>query len=551
MGALKLLPTILSALGLCLLTTQTQAANRYWVISPGGGGDGTWNLDPVNKTWSGASNGGGTLYAWENLNPDVAYFGGSAASSLVTVSSSEANPIITGQLNFVSAGYTLTGGDITLQVSNNVLVSVGGSAGNTTINNNLNISVGTSPDRYRFQNSSTGTLTINGNIFLNEVAANRSFDIEQFNANGRIVLNGTISDNPHATNTVSLRFGENGGVNGAVYEVNGNNINGLDGGTVIKRGTVLLGNGNALGGVASKTINFGGSGVASTDTAAVLTNGAMTIANNIALGNMGNTSATYIVGGNTAHASTFSGNIISHNGMPLTLQAVEGGTVTYSGIINHQTNKMLLTGAGTKILSNSNSGAGDVEAVAGTTFFTNTGTTSGHGSGNLIVMNGAVIGGTGRLAISAANTALTVKTGGTLLGGMGDQATGTLTIAGPANFETDSIIKLVLGAEGTHSSIARTGSGAWSFQSDQLFTFTLLEGVAADTTYTNILTGLAANTIVSGWRIAPSSGVEGYFTMNGNNVNLVLTAIPEPQTALLMAGGLMVLLFRRRENRHI
>lgn len=545
-------------LGLLLwgaLASSLPAASRYWDTNgstSGVGGSGTWQLG-TPALWNSASNGTGTLYTWANndVTPDVAYFGGTAGT--VSVVSSPESPIVVGTLYFTTAGYTLQGDGLTLPVAGTqTILEVATSGGDTTVDNDLSLVVpaASSGPRYRFSNRSTGVLTLNGNtslVMTEETTAARTYDVDQYAVDGRIVLNGTFSESL-GSGTTAIRFGENGGVDGAIYEVNGDNAAAFDDGARIHRGTVLVGHANALGGATSKTIRVGSNSTAAGQSAAVLTNGAMTLVNNVNIGgSSASTSASYVVGGATAAASSYSGSVTVYDSLPLTLRAAADGTVTFSGYIDRKNSSSTLTkdGAGTVILSyaTGNFGAGDVSVKAGTLLVTNT-SGSAHGSGNLTVESGATLGGTGRIAPSVAGTKLTLQGGATLLGGLGADATGTLTIQGDVSFLDSSIIKLVLGPDLSHSTIARTG-GTWTFQADQLFTFALLEDAAIGT-YSGILTGLDPATDVSAWRIAAASGLIGHFEMSGSDVNLVVSAIPEPSAALLIAAGLAVTVLLRR-----
>jgi autotransporter-associated beta strand protein len=546
----------LVAFTLGLMATSLPAANRFWSPSngSGAGGDGTWDNLGSNTSWSGAANGTAPFYSWNSSVPDVAYFGGTAGT--VTINSTAEDIVQAAKVNFTSAGYTLNGGTLSLHdrtstSSNPIVFEVAATGGDTTINTKIDLLVNpnVSGERYIFKNNTTGTITFNGDIHLNmlsPVTNSRTIDIEQAVAGGKMIFNGTFNESS-GDGLLTLRFGENGGVNDSTFELNGNNIDGLDGGVRIYRGTILVGHENALGGAAGKVLRIGGRASADGNTAAVLTNGAMTIVNDITVGDSGSVLANYVVGGATADNSTFSGGIKTHNGMILTLRAAAGGTVTFSGRIEHSTNAMSKDGAGTVVLSNTaNTGNGTFTVKAGTLLVTNA-TGSAHGTGDLVVQSGATLGGTGRINpvtnTDSAPAKLTIQSGGTLLGGLGDSATGTLTIHGNVDFLSDSVIKLVLGPDNAHSSIARSQStSTWNFQADQLFTFDILGG-ASDGTYTGILTGIATGTDVSGWRISPNSGVSGYFQMNGTNVD------PEPGTALLLGMGICAILLRRRYSR--
>jgi hypothetical protein len=152
-------------------------------------------------------------------------------------------------------------------------------------------------------------------------------------------------------------------------------------------------------------------------------------------------------------------------------------------------------------------------------------------SGAVTVNNsGSIIGGTGTI-----NGAVTINSGAAILGGTGATASGTLTVANSLTMSSGSVIELALGPSGAHSTLARTG-GTWSFQTAQQFSFVDLGATTG--TYNNIITGLASNPGTGSWTIT-NPGWTGTFTYDGANIDLTLTAVPEPGTWI---GGALALL---------
>ena len=118
-------------------------------------------------------------------------------------------------------------------------------------------------------------------------------------------------------------------------------------------------------------------------------------------------------------------------------------------------------------------------------------------------------------------------------------------------FNDGAQIKLTLDAAGTHSSLARSGSGTWSFDSDQAFTFNLLGAQVG--TYDNLITGLTGSETglgsIGSW-IITNPGVTGTFSYDGaGDVDLVITAVPEPSAFASAALGAGLLITYRRFRR--
>jgi autotransporter-associated beta strand protein len=127
----------------------------------------------------------------------------------------------------------------------------------------------------------------------------------------------------------------------------------------------------------------------------LLTAGPYTVPQNILIGA---SAGTKILGGSTAHTSTFSGAITMIS--PVTLTAASNGLARFTGLIDQSDpldpQSVTKTGAGTVVLIASNAYGGGTTVEAGTLLVNNT-TGSGTGAGDVNVLNNAILGGTGRI----------------------------------------------------------------------------------------------------------------------------------------------------------
>lgn len=211
-----------------------------------------------------------------------------------------------------------------------------------------------------------------------------------------------------------------------------------------------------------------------------------------------------------------------------------GGTLSGSGTVRQN-------GAGTLILTGSNSYTGGTDVNAGT-LLANNGSGSATGSGAVLVLSGATLGGDGSISGS-----VTINSGGFLAPG---SSTGDLTV-GNVTFQAGSTFLVELGGltPGTqHDRLNVTSAASLNGTLDvSLFggfvpnigdTFTILSAGNRAGTFTSIVT----------------QGFDASVAYNGNQVTLTVTAIPEPAAAAVL--GLAVLggggaWWWRRRNRQV
>lgn len=366
-------------------------------------------------------------------------------------------------------------------------------------------------------------------------------------ANGNLTFSGVVS-------------GTGGLSKGGTGSLTLSGANTYTGGTILGNGTLNINNASAIG---TGTLNISGSTTIDNTSAGDITlstnnkqdwNGDFTYAGslgrnlNLGTGNVGLNSATRTV---TVSAGTLTvGGIISEG-------VATGPGDKKEGVLTPSIDPPSLidppdppdgsgagitkAGAGTLILSGANTYTGATTVNAGKLFINGN---SSAATGAVSVNNsGTVLGGTGTVGGS-----VTVGGGAILRGGMGASTSETLTLNGSVTMQTNSIIELALGASGAHSTLA-SASGSFTFATAQAFNFFDLGAEA--TFYNNIITNVGnPGAGISAWTIM-NSGWAGTFSFDGTNIDLTLTAVPEPSTwfaAALAFGGVVFSQRRRRRG---
>jgi len=253
------------------------------------------------------------------------------------------------------------------------------------------------------------------------------------------------------------------------------------------------------------------------------------------------------------------------------------GTQTISANIAG-TSPILKIGSGTSILTGANTYTSNTTVSAGTLLINNT-SGSGTGSGNVTVLSGATLGGTGFLGTPSSLITANVQSGGTLAPG---NSPGTLTFHANltldpgATFLVDILNPttdlLVIGPGGSLTLTDAILAGTWGGSSANVFSGTYdassmhwlidnqgagdITGTFANSTFAPSFSGLFGGVdphlvSVGGQLFAAFYNSQfGNFSqagLTGGN-DFLLIAIPEPSRPLLLTITLTPLLLRRRRR---
>jgi autotransporter-associated beta strand protein len=439
----------------------------------------------------------------------------------------------------------------------------GATAGNGTFINEggaTNQAVGGTTRFFSAARSGNGTFVNNGGAVAGAHGGSTQFDLLSSADHGTFTLNGaTIA----GAGGGEMYFRRNSTAGNGTFLVNGPGVN--QGG----RGFIqFLDNSTAGSGIF--TLNGGpagglGPGI---DFALGTTAGSATFIVNGGFGSFGRINvagsagnATFVANGN---AGEFGGDIslqsnstggtarialngtgrletFEHNTSELTIGSLEGngpviignhklsiGSVNvstiFSGVVQEQMIGSLgKIGTGTLVL-------GGASTYTGATTV-NGGKLAVNGSiVSAVTVSRGTISGTGLI-----NAAVAVNTGAALLGGDAVTPTGSLKIGNNLTLNNASIIELVLGPSGMHSSLTRTG-GTWNFAPNQRFTF--LDVGAQPGFYDNIITGLTSDPGGTNTWTITNLGFIGTFAYDGaGNIDLTLTSADGPALQLIGAAS--------------
>jgi fibronectin-binding autotransporter adhesin len=559
--------------GVTITTTNANVWNANWIMGRSGTGVANWNNNGTILLGNNVAVTSANAYTNLNLGNVISDNGNnrsfSTGASLTTLSGA----------NTYTGGTNVTAG-IAHFTKTNAMPATGTVAMST--NTTLTVSAGGAGE---FTNATSGAGSIGGLLAASAIggqsapvtwAGTARLGIDTTNATGgSLTYSGVIANRGTSMGilkqgTGNLVLDQANTYTGVTTVTQGNLVAGSDS---------LSGQAGAFGNATSEIalgvaagVNVGGVG-ADAD-AGILIGGAFNIGRIIRLATANNSDAgtrVLTLGGNTAHNSEFSGNIFlgttNQAGRGVTLTAASGGQVTFSGVIQNPTSMdatnytVTKAGLGTVVLSNANTYTGNTTVNEGTLLIN--GSTS---STSLVtVNNGGTLGGTGTIGGS-----VTLNDGATLSPGASIEslATGSNVWNGGSTivfeFSTD-------GSNGTAGAqwdlLTITGTLGFGDASDtNRINFDLVTMLNATTagllgtwdpdadatwagfvTTTGGITNFAANLFnidTTGFQ----NTINGSFSIvqDGNNLNLVYTAIPEPRAALLGGLGLLALLRRRR-----
>ncbi len=486
--------------------------------------------------------------------------------------------IIIGDANTVASTYNGAGPNVVLLVegSNDTV------ANSYTINRNIDSSgsanvVGSNDIGLVSSNAgATSSLTISGNWALS-TGASRSNGLWAQKVGQTLNFTGLISGGNAST---GLRAGDYGEGVGTVRLSNASNNytsqTYVSAGTLLIAGDALAGSG-VLGTNANLLIgDFSGKG------GSALTDGAFTVGKTITLQDIGSAANTWTLGGNTANASSFTGNITPNSlafSATLNLSQVSGGTTSFSGIIAPNPNSSFVAnvvkvGGGTVILTNANTYDGTTTVTAGT-LLANNSTGSATSAGAVGVSSGATLGGSGSISGATTISSGGIHTAGTSVTAVTPTATlAQETFTTGITYDAGSIFEWNLTANADNSSGTRgvnydaVNTASLASNGTLAIFRVVLNGNQnfgenfwnSNRTWGDIFTNVATNSNLniatvfastveyynSAGLVSNVPATQGYFTISGSTLSW--TAVPEPTSALV---GLLItagLLRRRRQD---
>ncbi len=213
--------------------------------------------------------------------------------------------------------------------------------------------------------------------------------------------------------------------------------------------------------------------------------------------------------------------------------AISGNISNGSGTVS-----LRKSNSSTWVLSGVNTYTGNTTVSAGTLLISSGGSLA---AASPVAVTGGVFGGAGTVAGN-----VSVSSGATLVAGVSLADDATFNLTGNLTASSGSIVSLGLSAAGSHDTLNLAGA-SYAFDANQTFAF--LDQGAEVGLYSGIITTPASfSQSVAGWTVS-NPGWTGTFTVNGNNVDFNLTAVPEPGTWIMVGIGLAFLLYRKPRRR--
>jgi len=415
-------------------------------------------------------------------------------------------------------------------------------------------------------NSGAGAFTLSGNsITLNNNIVNSSSSLQTINldmalasnrlvsaTSGNVTLGGVISGgfglNTTGANTVLLK-----GVNTytGVTTISGNNMLAVEN---LANGGSDSGLGKSSSAVANlviadnATLSYRGSADASTDrlfsVSGAAVNGATLSSDGVGTMSFTATGGITYTTNNTAKIVKLAGTNTGNNTFSLLVANNGSGTVA-----------LAKSGVGKWILTGANTYTGTTTVTAGT-LIVNGGQTGATGA--ITVSAGATLGGIGTMGSTTTN--LTTSASTSVLA-PGDGGVGKLSIGGAGNFASGATFKMELGtaatAGTTYDQLAIGGILTGSAAGNMKFDFTNLGSAQAGTPYKVLTFGSVSGFTVTDLAMINSPGFTldiGFngsgWKINGTDLEVQFSAVPEPATWALLAFSLTtVMVLRRRRTR--
>ncbi len=478
-----------------LSSVDTDSSGSVWGLGPGG----TTYLPRMggNNSYQGR-----TLITSGKVNIVSNNAFGSTGSGNETVVSANAVLAITGTgLNVPE--------DLTFNTTNNAtMITNASGSGDNTLSGTLRIpaveSAASNLDALLLNEAANSTLTLSGTLTGQDWTTTGTGKARLFLRGGTNTVMNVTGVIANGGNGVLSLYTQKQGSTPTSPTFRLANTNTFTGGVSHLGGTLLIatnapsGSPGALGN-ATGNVTVGASwGTTTTENIAVLTEGSVTVGRPFAI-STANSSASTTIGGSTAHASTFSGDLRVQGSRDVRLTAASGGTVTFTGTLREETSStqtasFTKVGPGAVVLARAagNTYVGGTTVSEGTLLANNT-SGSATGTGAVTVASGASLGGTGIIS-----GAVTVQAGGAL------------------TFSVST-------APGSHDKL-ELGSTLNLSAAESLTITVPVGGAPATGTYTLLtasggITG-AINTLnlPSGWN--------GSVAVNGNNLDLTVTSLP-------------------------
>ncbi len=523
------------------------------------------NFAIVNGTGTGGSISVSGIVATENFTLTAASGTLSTGGAVIPITVSDGKT-----LNLFSQSLSTAAGTGFIKNGNGTLFSSNGNqyGGGFTLNAGTMVVGGVNAM------GATNTLTINGGT----IAASATRDLTGKYPNGITVgnsfqLGALVADIPLSSSTANLTFSNNMGLGAATRTI-----------TIGANGTYTLGGviSGAVGTGLNVTTNVGASGILAITNAANLFTGPISITGGdvrfTSDGSFGAVPGTVTdsISLNGGTFSTATNGAFTLNSNRSILLGTNGGTISstgasaalvYGGILKDLTTggNFTKSGAGSLELSGANTYTGNTTISAGSLKLTGG---SAIGSGNLSVKIGGtldVTGLTGSTFSTPSNR--TVSGGGTILGqgktvtfagtvSPGDSTPGALTFNGGTDgtLSLASTASFVFDLGSSSDQLTLTGNSTLDIGTGVLeysdFNFTAGTGFG-EGTYTLFggASALGAGNTLGSAVTGTIPGFNATLALNGNNVVLMVVAVPEPGSAVLLVLGAVAAGLRRRHRR--